>query len=236
MPTLQQALASFSKTLEECRPLNGEITPAKNMDGIASASTSFGAPSPDTGQALIARSPSNETGLALGRIGVIEKPKTAEEASKLAEELVGTLLPPSMASWLGAQEYHSKTGMEVFPRVPKPERTEDMLACISQTVRLLSDITAPAKNRPDELAEILGKMMAAFNLFTGDAAKVNAQLEVWGEELQGYPMYAIRKAYKWAVRGQSKIPSLASFIMDVKLATGSGVLARKKILEQWMKS
>ena len=61
-------------------------------------------------------------------------------------------------------------------------------------------------------------------------------MEVWGEELQQYPMYAIRKAYKWAVRAEGKMPSLAAFISDVKLAVGSEVLTRQKRLQQWLAS
>jgi hypothetical protein len=40
----------------------------------------------------------------------------------------------------------------------------------------------------------------------------------------------IRKAYKWAVRGEAKLPTLAAFIRDVKLAIGSGVLERQRLL------
>lgn len=88
--------------------------------------------------------------------------------------------------------------------------------------------------RRGELAETLGKLFAGFNLFTGDAEKVSAQIEVWGEELEQYPMYAIRKAYKWAIRGSNKLPTLASFIKDVQLAIGSNVLTRKRMLQQWL--
>lgn len=77
-------------------------------------------------------------------------------------------------------------------------------------------------------------MFAAFNLYTGDQGKINAMVEVWADELEEYPLYAIRKAYKWAIRGEGKLPSLASFIRDVKLAIGSNVLARKKLLERWL--
>ena len=139
-----------------------------------------------------------------------------------------------MASWLAAQEYQAKTGLQMFPAVRKPEKAPEMVACIFQTVRLLSDITAPAKHRPGELAELLGKMFAAFNMFTGDAAKTAAQVEVWGEELEEFPMYAIRKAYKWAVRSEKKVPSLAAFIVDVRLATGTNVLSRKHLLQEWL--
>ncbi|MGO6758809.1 hypothetical protein ACCS42_17165 [Rhizobium ruizarguesonis] len=78
-------------------------------------------------------------------------------------------------------------------------------------------------------------MFAAFNLYTGDAAKSPAQVEVWGEQLGEFPLFAVRKAYRWAVRGEGKMPSLASFIADVKLAMGAKVQERKRLLQQWSK-
>lgn len=54
---------------------------------------------------------------------------------------------------------------------------------------------------------------------------------MWAEELEDFPLYAIRKAYKWAVRGRDKLPSLASFIGDVRLAIGTNVLTRKRLLD-----
>lgn len=235
MPTLQEALESFSKTLTAYPPKNGQTTHEPNTDGMPTDLTLSGGDSKDTGQALTVKSPSNVTGRELGRIGAIERPRTAEEAATLAEQLVGTLLPPSMDSWLAAQQYRDIMGMDLYPRVEKPEKTPEMVEYISQTVKLLSEITAPAKQRPDELAIVLGKMFAGFNLFMGDAGKIAAQVEVWGEELQEFPLYAIRKAYRWAVRGENKLPTLAAFIVDVKLSVGSNVLARKKFLEGWLK-
>ncbi|WJI46957.1 hypothetical protein NL532_10155 [Mesorhizobium sp. C120A] len=38
------------------------------------------------------------------------------------------------------------------------------------------------------------KLFAAFNVYTGDQAKLRAQVLVWSEELEGFPLYAIRKA------------------------------------------
>ncbi|WP_181182993.1 hypothetical protein [Mesorhizobium sp. B3-2-1] len=49
--------------------------------------------------------------------------------------------------------------------------------------------------------------------------------------MEDFPLYAIRKAYKWAVRGRDKLPSLASFIGDVRLAIGTNVLTRKRLLD-----
>jgi len=135
-----------------------------------------------------------------------------------------------MASWLAAQERKALDGMEVYPPVPKPERTPDMLECVSLTVKSLSEITAPASRRPAELALELGKLFAGMNMFTGDAAKTATMVEVWGEQLAEFPLYAIRKAAAWALRGSDKLPSLASFIADVRLAVGSKVLTRQKLL------
>lgn len=95
----------------------------------------------------------------------------------------------------------------------------------------LSDLLAPAHTRGTELDVKIGKLFAAFNLFTGDAGKLRAQVQVWTEELEGFPLWAIRVAYKWAVRGEGKLPSLSSFIKDVQLAMGSETLARKRLLE-----
>jgi hypothetical protein len=42
-----------------------------------------------------------------------------------------------------------------------------------------------------------------------------------------YPLFAIRKAAKWAVTGRDKLPSLSAFIDDVRLAVGSNVVKRQ---------
>ncbi|PDT05420.1 hypothetical protein CO666_05785 [Rhizobium chutanense] len=153
----------------------------------------------------------------------------------LAERLVRDLLPPSMASWLAAQEVKARMGMEPFPRVPEPEKTPEMREAVSTVLRSLSEILEPSSGRRPELAVEIAKLFAAFNLYTGDAAKSAAQVEVWGEQLGEFPLFAIRKAFRWAVRGEGKIPSLASFISDVKLAMGLNVQERKRLLQQWSK-
>lgn len=98
----------------------------------------------------------------------------------------------------------------------------------------LSDILAPARTRGPELDALIAKMFAAFNIYTGDQGKINAMVEVWADELEEFPMYAIRKAYKWAVRGGDRLPSLAAFIADVRLAIGTNVLTRRRLLQQWI--
>ena len=107
-----------------------------------------------------------------------------------------------------------------------PELTPEERQSVCQSVRLLSDVMAPARTRGPELeAEIL-RMFAAFNLYTGDEAKLKAMLMVWADELEEYPLFAIRKAIKWAVRSCDKLPTIAYIISDVKLAMGTNVASR----------
>ncbi|ACI54419.1 hypothetical protein Rleg2_1125 [Rhizobium leguminosarum bv. trifolii WSM2304] len=152
----------------------------------------------------------------------------------LAERLVGDLLPPSMALWLAAQEVKARTGMEPFPLVPKPEKTPEMLEAVTTALRSLSEILEPSARRRPELAVEIAKLFAAFNLYTGDAAKSAVQVEVWGEQLGEFPLFAIRKAVRWAVRGEQKMPSLAAFIGDTKIAMGRQIQARRKLLTDWV--
>ncbi|UPK23438.1 hypothetical protein [Bradyrhizobium sp. 131] len=44
------------------------------------------------------------------------------------------------------------------------------------------------------------------------------------------PLYAIRKAAKWTVVGRTKLPSVAEFIADIRLAIGPGVMERDRLL------
>jgi hypothetical protein len=80
------------------------------------------------------------------------------------------------------------------------------------------------------LETVIGKLFSAFGVYTGDEARVRGQVAVWTEELQEFPLYAIRKAYRWAVRSEQRLPALARFISDVKLAIGDKVLERKKLM------
>ncbi|NEJ15480.1 hypothetical protein GR211_21935 [Rhizobium leguminosarum] len=163
-------------------------------------------------------------------------PRTADEAAALAERLVGDLLPPSMVSWLAAKETEIRTGMQPFPRVAEPERTPEMMAAVTMALTSLSEILEPSARRRPELAVEIAKLFAAFNLYTGDAAKSAAQVEVWGEQLGEFPLFAIRKAYRWAVRSEGKMPSLAALIGDVRLAMGTNVVARQGTLKGWLHS
>lgn len=54
--------------------------------------------------------------------------------------------------------------------------------------------------------------------------------EPWCHYLEDYPMYANRKAAKWTVVSCSKLPSVAEFIKDVKLAIDANLLERKRLV------
>ncbi|WP_246724930.1 hypothetical protein [Rhizobium ruizarguesonis] len=111
-----------------------------------------------------------------------------------------------------------------------------MMAAVTMALTSLSEILEPSARRRPELAVEIAKLFAAFNLYTGDAAKSAAQVEVWGEQLGEFPLFAIRKAYRWAVRSEGKMPSLAALIGDVRLAMGTNVVARQGTLKGWLHS
>jgi hypothetical protein len=113
-----------------------------------------------------------------------------------------------------------------------PILTPEEKASVSQSVRSLSEILQPAGERGAELEMVVGKLFAGFNVYTGDEGKLKAQVAVWCEELEEFPLFAIRKAARWAVRGCQHFPSLAAFIVDTQLAIGSGVLAHQRLLKE----
>jgi hypothetical protein len=181
---------------------------------------------------ILAKAQNGGTGGVPGLTGV-PAPRTADEAAELAERLVGALLPPSVQSWLtGMEQAEMVAGSVGMKRPPVPVLTDTERETLTTCLTSLSELLAPAGRRGTELEQAVTKLFAAFNVFTGDQVKLRAQVLVWCEELEGLPLYAIRKAYKWAVRGGDKLPSLASFLADVRFAVGADVLARKRLLEQ----
>ena len=175
---------------------------------------------------MLSTAVARQTGSQPGAVTVVA-PRTAAEA----EALVGDLLPPSVQAFITATEHHgllvASTGQKP-PAVPNLTAEERSVVC--QSVKSLSEILQPARERGPELELVIGKLFGGFNVYSGDEAKLKAQVMVWCEELEEFPLYAIRKAYKWAVRSEIKLPTLAGFIRDVKLAIGSDVLSRRKLL------
>jgi hypothetical protein len=186
-----------------------------------------------TGNPNPASVPASLTGTQLGRTALQLSPSTADEAAALAERLVGDLLPQSVQSWLTDTEQAQAVSGSVGMKLPaRPELTTADRETLTAALQSLSDLLAPSGRRGTELEQEVMKLFAAFNVYTGDQAKLRAQVLVWSEELEELPLFAIRKAYKWAVRGGDKLPSLASFLGDVRLAIGSGVLARRALLQR----
>jgi hypothetical protein len=114
----------------------------------------------------------------------------------------------------------------------KPQLTAEERSSLCQSVKSLSEILQPARERGPELEFEIGKLFAGFNVYTGDEAKLKLQIASWCEELEEFPLYAIRKACRWSVRGCQKLPPLAAFIADVRLAIGPGVLERRRLLQR----
>jgi hypothetical protein len=146
----------------------------------------------------------------------------------MAVALTGDLLPPSVQAWLAAELHYNKTGSWTFPRVEKPG--PEVLPAVSAALKSLSEILQPARERGNELEKVIAPMFAVMNVYTGDQAKLTLQVAEWCHYLEDYPLYAIRKAAKWTVLSNDKLPSVAAFIADVKRAVGAGVIERQQLL------
>ncbi len=55
-------------------------------------------------------------------------------------------------------------------------------------------------------------------------------LKVWMNVCRAYPLWAIQKAADWWSKGARDGDELGYFLNDVRLATGTNVLARKSVL------
>lgn len=237
--TLGNALLNTLATITPV-PANGGTGQQASSAGTPNASDLNGPTSTITGQVeTLLRADAKPTGQQLFVVTAVEIPKTADEAAVLAEQLVGTLLPQSLTLWLEGEEYYLANGMHKM--VPgtgapasKPEMTPELMEIVSSRVKSLTELLVPARLRGAELEMEVAKLFAVFNVFTGDEGKTKLQVSAWADDLEGYPLYAVRKAARWARRGESKMPSLSDFIRDVKLAVGDKVLSRKRMLEQMM--
>lgn len=151
----------------------------------------------------------------------------------MALALTGDSLPPSVQAFIAATEQHSLVAQSVGGRAPTPPvLTAEERQVVSQAVKSLSEILQPARERGGELELAIGGMMAVMNVYTGDQTKLSLQVAEWCHYLGDFPLYAIRKAAKWTVTSKDKLPSVAAFLADVKLAIGPGVLERHKHLRR----
>lgn len=233
---LNRALQTSLKQAEVSRPSNGGNGLTSSSAGVSSASVLNGTTSQTTGTAATPLvEAGSQTGLQHGGAIAVAIPATAVEATQLAERLVADLLPPSLQAWLHATEYHQLVAGSVGGRPPAaPERTPELESLVRQSVNSLSKLVQPASTRGAELDAEVAKLFAAFNIFTGDQGKLNLQMQEWCDELEEFPLYAIRQAFRWAKRGCDRLPSIRSVIEDTRLAVGTNVLSRKQLLTRWL--
>jgi hypothetical protein len=240
MSTLAEALNAFQNTLkaQNSHQPNGGNGQTQSLDGELNALPQNGKSFSTTGQAEMQKAVAvRPTGEQHGVAIATGTPKTATEAEEIAIALTGELLPLQVQLWLDqnlkAEAVAASVGM---PNIPKPQLTAQEYTQTQTALKSLSDIFAPAHTRGTELEQLLVKMFMAFNVYTGDEMKIKAQMLVWAEELEMFPMFAIRRAYKWAVRGEGKLPALSAFIKDVRLAMNSDVVARRRLMQQLVRS
>ncbi|WP_246716614.1 hypothetical protein [Rhizobium ruizarguesonis] len=87
----------------------------------------------------------SQTGKQHGGVIAVAMPKTAVEATELAESLVSECLPHSMLCWLQNMEYHQLVAASVGGNPPPPpEKTPELVEAVSQSVKSLTELLKPA--------------------------------------------------------------------------------------------
>lgn len=245
--TREPELVRESNNLSEVKPiaqLVGSIGLLQHTPGPQSLLSKLLESSSDIGNPSLGKEPASSTGLQLSETAVSKlsdgavaiwnaQPATALEAQQRVKLLTEDLLPRCVQAWLRdkAEAVLMAPSIGRLKEIPTPVLHADDRAQLMGVLTSLTDLLAPSSLRGAELEVEVGKLFAAFNIFTGDAGKLRAQLMVWCEELEDFPLWAVRMAYKSWVRGGSKMPSLADFIESVKFAIGSDVYARKRAIE-----
>lgn len=232
MQTLESALANLQATIQQQQTNGQPLQPNATRTSDLPTSPTYSASSPNTGPAAtqqeVALSP---TGNKPGPVGLHAMPQTADQAVALLNQLTGAMLPYSVQSWLQDMETWQATQASTGQAKPTAViLSPNELATLRTILQSLTDLLAPAHTKGTELEQQILKLFAALNLYGGDTAKLKAQAYVWCEELEKMPLFAIRKAYRWAIRGGHKMPTLAAFIADCRLAVGTDVLNRRKLL------
>ncbi|WHO71697.1 hypothetical protein [Rhizobium sp. BT03] len=99
---------------------------------------------------------------------------------------------------------------------------------------MLEQILQPAREKGAELAVEVAKFLALFPFgLRHDPRLMQAKVNGWCEDLEGYPLYAIKRALGWWRRNSDKEPSFAQVLADVKLFMGDNVLRRWQALVRW---
>lgn len=117
----------------------------------------------------------------------------------MVARLTGDLLPPCVQAWLTAMETHQLTVPSVGGKAPaKPDLTAQDQQTVSDCLKSHSDTLAPAKSRGPELEFVVGKLFTAFNVYTGDEAKLKMQVMVCAKSLNDIPY----SQSGWRIAGQ----------------------------------
>lgn len=234
---MQHLASSLQNTLEALKQsqLNGGSMPQQKDLPVTKSSVS-GEDSAGTGMDLTqtegaVKPIGGERGLTVWT----QPPKDAEEARGRVKSLLGDLLPQPVQAFIIASEENtmraSSVGLKVIP-LPSltPEQRQQVQANLGAVSRLLT----PASESGPKLEVLLAQLFAVFNIYTGDEAKLKAQLSVWADELETYPMWAIRMAYQWTIRSDKKLPPLAEFLHTVRFIVGDKTAERKRMLENML--
>lgn len=115
----------------------------------------------------------------------------------------------------------------------QPDLTDEEMICLSNELSVLSQILQPARLKNEELVVEVAKFLAIFPFgLRNDNSLMQAKIDGWCDDLEMYPLYAIKRALGYWRRNSMKEPSLSEVLADVKLFMGRNVLARKRILEK----
>lgn len=243
MPTLQQALASFSEALPEPYPLNGKHGQQQSSDGIPGGLASNGPTSRTTGQAVTLSAVAvSGTGLQHGAGIAVVFPASKAEAlhllleqpDKVAQAAVTTWLPPHIAQWLSYLENSPRdlTGKLLKP-VPPPPLSPACAERLKQCLWMVTKASRQASSSPNEVIEAIRVAMIELPFRTTSSEEhYSLTLKVWADAVMGYPLYAVQKAARMWSRGARDGDKLEYFLKDVRLYSGHRVTERKELLER----
>jgi hypothetical protein len=234
--TLNEALQSFSKALPKFPP--SASVPQKNTGSPLNAQQTSGRNSVTT---TSAPDPSTHALTSAGIPGAVTLPNGKEEAVRMvleeaelvAKNATTTWLPQPIQSWLSCLGCSvKKENGEPMSPLPVPVLSEAERGQLTQALWMLTQATKPASLKPEDLVEAvrIAMLELPFRMRSSEG-HLALTLKVWADAVRDYPLWAVQKAAKWWSRGARDRDELRHFLADVRLAVGSNVLERKRLLE-----
>jgi hypothetical protein len=231
VPTLQEALQSFSKTLPAF-PTTSDTSQLPDTTCQPTPLMTNGQNSETITSALV---PSTPALTSAGILGAVTLPNGKEEARRLLLEYPDKValsattlwLPPKVAQWLNSSETAPKD-MEGRPLRPvtMPTLREEERKQLAQALWMLDQVMKPASTAPDVLMEAIQVAMSELRYRSKGEEQHTLNLKVWMNACQQFPMWAVQKAADWWSKGARDGDELGHFLKDVRLAVGGNVLAR----------